>query len=180
MNKKSWIITVIVIALLIGASIFFYVRNSSPAPNKRNYEAGKTSTNSTSNQREVNTNQNNESQESRDSSEEQENKENQENSSDGNTKDETTQGVTESESENNPAPIIEEQIATFSTKIYTKDSARQNNISITCNTLNGTIVENGATFSFCNTVGASSTSKGYQKADIFDKNGNKKKGLGGR
>ena len=79
-----------------------------------------------------------------------------------------------------PAPPIEEQIATFTTKIYSSDSARQNNISITCNTLNGTIVKNGATFSFCNTVGQASSSKGYQKADIFDKEGNKKKGLGGR
>lgn len=74
---------------------------------------------------------------------------------------------------------IEEQIATFSTKIYSKDEARQNNVSITCNTLNETIVENGSTFSFCGTVGQSSSSKGYQEADIFDKYGNKKKGLGG-
>ena len=79
-----------------------------------------------------------------------------------------------------PAPQTkEEQIATISTKIYSNDAARQNNISITCNTLNDTIVKNGETFSFCGTVGQSSTSKGYQKADIFDKNGNKKKGLGG-
>ncbi len=173
MNKKTWIIIAIVIALLIGGGIFFYVGNSSPIPNKSSYEAGKTSTNSTSNQREVNNNQKDENQESQENSEEQEN---QNNSSDVNTNDETTQGITEPE--NNPT--TEEQIATFSTKIYTKDSARQNNISITCNTLNGTIIKNGSTFSFCNTVGASSTSKGYQKADIFDKNGNKKKGLGGR
>lgn len=75
--------------------------------------------------------------------------------------------------------IIEEELTSFSTKIYSTDSARQNNILITCNTLNDTIVKNGDTFSFCNTVGQSSTSKGYQKADIFDSNGNKKKGLGG-
>ncbi len=73
----------------------------------------------------------------------------------------------------------EEEIATFSTKIYTKDSSRQNNINITCSTLNDTIVSNGSVFSFCNTVGQATTSKGYQKADIFDKDGNKKKGLGG-
>ena len=74
---------------------------------------------------------------------------------------------------------IEEQIATFSTKIYSQDAARQNNIAITCKTLNGTIVKNGATFFFCNTVYTSTTSKGYQKADIYDNNGKKKKGLGG-
>lgn len=90
---------------------------------------------------------------------------------------------TQENKEATPAPATqtkEEQIATFSTKIYSNDTARQNNISITCNTLNDTIVKNGETFSFCGTVGQASTSKGYQKADIFDKNGNKKKGLGGR
>ena len=79
----------------------------------------------------------------------------------------------------NITQISEEEIANFSTKIYSQDSARQNNINITCKTLNGTIVKKGDTFSFCNTIGPSTTSKGYQKADIFDKNGEKKKGLGG-
>ena len=41
-------------------------------------------------------------------------------------------------------------------------------------------VKNGSTFSFCNTVGQATSAKGYQKADIFDKDGNKKKGLGRR
>lgn len=36
----------------------------------------------------------------------------------------------------------EETIATFSTKIYSTDKARQNNVSITCNTLNDKIVKN--------------------------------------
>lgn len=71
------------------------------------------------------------------------------------------------------------QISTFSTKIYTKESSRQNNLSITCSTLNGTIVKAGETFSFTDTIGPSTSSKGYQEADIFDKNGNKRKGYGG-
>lgn len=160
MNKKSWIIIAIIVVLLIGGGIFFYFKNTSSTPNESDYEAGKTSANGTLNQKNEN----------------QKGSETQESSSDSDTN-EIKQGVTETD--NTPTPTIEEQIATFSTKIYTKDSARQNNISITCNTLNETIVKNGSTFSFCNTVGASSTSKGYQKADIFDKNGNKKKGLGG-
>lgn len=73
----------------------------------------------------------------------------------------------------------EETITTFSTKIYSKDQARQTNIQITCNTLNDTIVKKGETFSFCNTVGKATTAKGYQKADVYDRNGNKQKGLGG-
>ncbi len=89
---------------------------------------------------------------------------------------EITQGITESKNEKH---ITEEQIATFSTPIYSSDPARQNNINISCNTLNETIVKNGETFSFCETVGQASSSKGYQKADIFDRYGNKKKGLGG-
>lgn len=75
---------------------------------------------------------------------------------------------------------VEKTLATFSTKIYSKDSARQNNIKITCNSLNNTTVKSGSTFSFCNTVGQATSAKGYQKADIFDKDGNKKKGLGRR
>ncbi len=156
MNKKSWIIIVVIIALLIGAGVFLYLKNMSSSPNESNYEANKTSTDNTSNQIDNNT-------------------ENQENT---NTTNEVTQGGI-TEAEKNPS-TIEEQIATFTTKIYSSDSARQNNISLTCNTLNETIVKNGETFSFCNTVGPSSTSKGYQKADIYDRNGNKKKGLGGR
>ncbi len=76
-------------------------------------------------------------------------------------------------------PEKEEIISSFSTKIYSKDSARQNNITITCSTLNNTVVNSGSTFSFCNTVGQATSSKGYMEADIFDNKGNKKKGLGG-
>lgn len=153
MNKKNWIIISIIIALFIGGGIFFYMNHKTSSPPKTNYEADKTSTTDHHNTDHV---------------------ENQIPPSETN---ELTQGITESEKDNKP---VEEQIATFSTKIYSNDSARQNNISITCHTLNGTIVKNGETFSFCNTVGESSTSKGYQKADIFDRYGNKKKGLGGR
>lgn len=37
----------------------------------------------------------------------------------------------------------------------------------------------GETFSFCNTVGKATPEAGYQKADVFDENGNKIKGYGG-
>ena len=74
---------------------------------------------------------------------------------------------------------IEKEISKFSTKIYTKDSSRQNNLSITCSALNGHIVKAHETFSFTQTIGPSTSSKGYQEADIFDSNGNKKKGFGG-
>lgn len=86
--------------------------------------------------------------------------------------------VSKNNSSSEKYPLKETEIASFSTKIYTKDSERQNNVSITCNSLNDTIVENGKTFSFCNTVGKATSSKGYQKADVF-KDGEKIKALGG-
>lgn len=93
----------------------------------------------------------------------------------------TTENITSDETlekkKDNIPEYYEEQLSTFSTTIYSKDSARQNNIQITCNSLNGTTVKTGDTFSFCNTVGQSTSAKGYREADIFDKNGNKKKGL---
>lgn len=155
MNKKTWLIIAFLLMIVIGVGLYFYFQNTTSSEPINDYEANRTSANTTENNepQEDNTNQNN--------------------------LPEKKQGITEAQNNGVP-PVTEEQIATFSTKIYSNDSARQNNISITCNTLNGTIVSNGATFSFCGTVGQSSTSKGYQKADIFDKNGNKKKGLGGR
>ena len=71
---------------------------------------------------------------------------------------------------NNTAPektYSEKEISSFSTKIYTKESDRQNNISVACSELNGTTVKDGDTFSFTKTVGKTSTSKGYEKADVF-------------
>ena len=70
--------------------------------------------------------------------------------------------------ETTPPPPVETEISSFTTTIYSKDSGRQNNVEITCSTLNDTIVENGDTFSFCGTVGQATTAKGYQKAEIFD------------
>lgn len=72
----------------------------------------------------------------------------------------------------------EEEIASFTTKIYTKDSERQNNIVITSSTLNDTIVTSKNTFSFCDTVGKATSSKGYKEADVFQ-NGEVVQALGG-
>lgn len=166
-NKKF--IVVLLAFLVIGALAFFiwkYTSNNSDT----NYEASKTSVNNT----EQNNNTDNKDENStaeNNSTQPQTQNQTQENSGSGTNTPST-----------NPAPttqIQEEILSTFSTKIYSTDASRQNNISITCSVLNGTTVKNGETFSFCNTVGPSSTAKGYQKADIFDKNGNKKKGLGG-
>lgn len=73
----------------------------------------------------------------------------------------------------------EELLAQFSTKIYSTDSARQNNLEITSKKLNGTVVKPNKTFSFTKTIGPSTAAKGYEEADIYDSNGNKIKGYGG-
>ena len=73
----------------------------------------------------------------------------------------------------------EELLAQFSTKIYSTDSARQNNLEITSKKLNGTVVKPNETFSFTKTIGPSTAAKGYEEADIYDSNGNKIKGYGG-
>ena len=71
----------------------------------------------------------------------------------------------------------EKEIATFSTNL-SGDSARLNNISITCNTINGTTINPGETFSFNKIVGHPSADKGYQEADVFV-NKKTEKGFGG-
>lgn len=83
--------------------------------------------------------------------------------------------ITKNLTGDNTPEYKEEEISSFTTKIVTKDSSRQKNISITCSTLNDTLVENGAEFSFCNTVGRATTAKGYEEADIFDSNRKKEK-----
>lgn len=99
---------------------------------------------------------------------------NSEASSDNSSKSQNTSNENNSEQSASP---IETEIASFTTKIYTKDSDRQNNISITCSSLNDTTIENGQTFSFCNTVGKATSSKGYKKADVFQ-DGEKIEALG--
>ncbi len=83
---------------------------------------------------------------------------------------------TESSSKKTPT---EKELATFSTKILVKESGRQHNLHLTCDTLNGTRIEPGETFSFCNTVGKATKEKGYEEADVYDSEGNVTKGLGG-
>ena len=154
-KNKLWIL-LIIFAIIVAVGIFFYTNKNRNENSK--YQSDKISTNTNNNSYEnVNTynNINNTTN----------------NSNSTNSLNITTQ--TEVKQPN------EDIITSFSTKIYNKESERQTNVEITCSTLNGTIVRNGSTFSFCDTVGQATTDKGYQEADIFDRDGNKKKGLGG-
>ncbi len=166
MKNKSWILLILFLIVLFGVGVYYYftlTKNN----NESNYEANRTSTNAN--------NEENSSQEENAVAENQtseEDKQKQEDQSNQNNNEVIEEKPKEQQ-------YTEEQLSTFSTKIYSKDSARQNNIKITCNTLNNTTVKNGASFSFCDTVGKATSTKGYQEADVFDHNGNKTKGLGG-
>lgn len=170
-NKLYYILAFIVI-IAICIAIYFVIKNDNT--NKNDYVADRTSTNVENNSNsenildvEPNNSQNNDVSE---------NITNENNINDEHI--ENNQNSADNQSNEMPTKV-EEQLSTFSTKIYNKENARQNNISITCSTLNDTIVPNCSIFSFCDTVGPSTSNKGYQQADIFDKYGNKKKGLGG-
>lgn len=70
-----------------------------------------------------------------------------------------------------PTQTPEEELATFSTKLGGKNTPRSRNIGITSSFLNETIVKNGETFSFCNTIGKPTPDRGYEEADSFDTDG---------
>lgn len=167
MNKKLLrVLLIIGVFILSGIGIYFYFSNNSSKISRESndYEGSRISTN-TNNQNNITSSQDNSNKETNKTPEDK-------------PQEEKRVGIAEESKQKNPE-YKEEQLSTFSTKIYSKDSARQNNIKITCNTLNDTIVKNGSTFSFCGTVGQATSSKGYQEADIYDHDGNKKKGFGG-
>ncbi len=137
-NKWIWIIlSIIIIIGLIGGYLYFSNNSSTNENKEKNYEANKTSTNSENNSTSENISNETE-----------------------NPKNVTEIEVPATEQSKNTTEVI----STFSTKIYNKESARQNNINITCATLDNTTVKNGETFSFCNTVRTSHNSKRISKS----------------
>lgn len=163
LKNKLWIILIIFIIVVIGVGIYLFTKNNSS--NKSSYSAQRSSTN-----QQYNTNTDSTSTSNSISS----SNSNLNSSSSFESNSSSSSGSSDKSPEKK-----EDMISSFTTKIYSKDSARQNNISITCASLNDTIIPNDSTFSFCNTVGKATSDKGYQEADIFDNQGNKKKGLGG-
>lgn len=161
MNKKN--ITYIIVGLVILIVLFFYFYFKTSNSYNNAYEADRTSIS----KNDALNKGNNEKSDSNDHN---------------NTSTNYSNNSSTNESSNNSktnTELKEIEISTFSTTLYSKDNERQHNIQLTCSTLNGTIVKTGETFSFCSTVGPATSDKGYQKADIFDNKGNKKKGYGG-
>ena len=156
-NKKGIYITIsIILIMLFAGGLYLYYSNINN--DNTNYESSKVSSNNQVNENFKNSN-------------------NEENATNNNTTAENN--VNQTNITSNITNYKEEKLSEFTTTIYSNDAARQNNINITCNTLNGFIVKNGETFSFCNTVGQATSAKGYMEADIFDRDGHKKKGYGG-
>lgn len=71
-----------------------------------------------------------------------------------------------SSSKSNPEPLSE-----FTTTIYDADDERQTNMTLACNTLSGTVVKRGETFSFNETLGKAKPEDGYEKAEVFESDG---------
>ena len=169
MNKKLKIFIIIGLVALIGIGVYVYIQNTNKNNEQSNYEADKTSA------------ENNAS--SEENTDNTENTSNNESTTNSNTSDNTSEATNvtseNTSSRESATKTVEEQLSAFSTKIYSNDTNRTKNMEITTSTLNGTIVKNGETFSFCNTVGPATSSKGYLEADIYDHDGNKKKGYGG-
>lgn len=160
MKNNKWLWGSLAIIILAGIIGFWYFQSNLKSKNNENYTAKRTEASSKSEN--VNNENNLES-----------------NNYENNNYEERSEQEQKNIVEKRVPQFTEEQMASFSTKILTSDPLRQTNINITCNTLNDTIVKKGETFSFCNTVGKATAEKGYKEADIFDKDGNKKKGLGG-
>lgn len=72
----------------------------------------------------------------------------------------------------------EEEIASYSTELSGSTENRLTNIRITCGKLDGTTVDDGNTFSFCDTTGPSTAEEGYKEATVF-LDGKKVQALGG-
>ena len=168
MNKKLKIFIIIGLVALIGIGVYVYIQNTNKNNEQSNYEADKTSVeNNTSDNENTSTTENTSNNESTT------------NTNTDETTNTTSENTSSTENTANTTKTVEEQLSAFSTKIYSNDTNRTKNMEITASTLNGTIVKNGETFSFCNTVGPATSSKGYLEADIYDHDGNKKKGYGG-
>ena len=76
-------------------------------------------------------------------------------------------------------PKKEIEISSFTTNILDQTPNRVDNIALTCSKINGIIIKQGETFSFCDNVGEVSSDTGYKEADVLDAEGKPFKGYGG-
>lgn len=81
--------------------------------------------------------------------------------------------------ENIPKKEESIELTSFSTKLLSKNKNRTNNIKITCETLNDTIIQPQETFSFCHTIGKPTSEKGYKLANSYGHSGEIIQTIGG-
>lgn len=163
---RKIIITILIVAITIGAGTWWYFNSKS----ENDVGNNKTSTYQAERSSTATKNNNN-------GDENTSNVENNPNTPDNKNNSDNANNQTEGNTQNEGAKK-ETEIASFTTKIHNKDKERQNNMKITCDALTNKEIKAGETFSFCNTVGKSTTAKGYEKADIYV-DGKKEQGLGG-
>lgn len=74
---------------------------------------------------------------------------------------------------------IEEDLSSFTTQMVHRYTNSKHNISTACSSLNGTTLTAGQTFSFWDTIGDTTSDKGYVAADSFDEDGDTVQTYGG-
>lgn len=167
-NHVAFIMWIIIILVVVAAVILILTSNANLFSNENteNNNPGEQAKNLNDN----NVNENNNSNNNNSGKSEQLN---------DNTNDKPATAVAKEEKEATPQTPTEVQIATYTTTLYDKEQTRIDNINLAISKLNGVIIENGAEFSFNNTIGPMNEGNGFKKATGFDSNGKKIKISGG-
>lgn len=173
-NHVAFIMWIIIILVVVAAVILILTSNANLFSNENTEnnnpgEQAKNLNDKNLNDNNVNENNNNSNNNNSDKSEQ----------SNDNTNDKPATAVAKEEKKTTPQMPTEVQIATYTTTLYDKEQTRIDNINIAISKLNGVIIENGAEFSFNNTIGPMNEGNGFKKATGFDSNGKKIKISGG-
>lgn len=166
-NHVAFIMWIIIILVVVAAVILILTSNANLFSNENNNPSEQAK-----NLNDNNVNENNNTNSNNNNSDKSE-------QSNDNTHDKPATAVTKEEKKTTPQAPTEVQIATYTTTLYDKEQTRIDNINLAISKLNGVIIENGAEFSFNNTIGPMNEGNGFKKATGFDSNGKKIKISGG-
>ena len=160
-KMKKWIFVILVI-LAIGVGLYFFQRNTNRevAPSS-NYSAQKLSAH-------PNETIENNTTEGQNTLKDQQGQENSHSEAPKESKKKTTTDTNNGK-----------KLAKFSTRLPHDTKARYSNIDLACDTLSGTVVKSGDTFSLWDTLGCPTKQKGYRLAKAFTSDGKVKKSYGG-
>lgn len=171
-NHVAFIMWIIIILVVVAAVILILTSNANLFSNENNNPSEQAKNLNDNNVNENNNNNNNNTNSNNNNSDKSE-------QSNDNTHDKPATAVTKEEKKTTPQAPTEVQIATYTTTLYDKEQTRIDNINLAISKLNGVIIENGAEFSFNNTIGPMNEGNGFKKATGFDSNGKKIKISGG-